>query len=138
MLGQEKPASPANFFSGTASNVVTAMMGVNSKSGIRKALLGVAGAVFSLVLLADGAMVSANGEQASAGAGVVQAVQVSALAVYDGGARFVGNMQTLYHLARLEELVPQAEGKATRKNEKFRIFVCSEAQQVKAEAKSST
>jgi hypothetical protein len=115
------------------------MFGANTKSGFRKALLGAAGAMFSLALLADGALAPAGREEGNAAAGVVQAIQMSAQVVYEGGARFVGNMQTLYQLARLEELVPQAGGTtAPRKNEKFRIFVCSETQPIRTAGQAGT
>ncbi len=107
----------------------------------KRAVLGLAGAVLSLLLIADGAQVSAGRIDVAPASGLLQTLQASAQVAFDGSVRFANDMRAFYQLAHLDELTPQAKTEAPaawpEDAEREKFFVCSESRPMKAPAKTT-
>ena len=101
----------------------------------RRALLGVAGAVLSL-LLVDGALVSASRGEGTAPVGLLQTVHSGAQMAVDGSLRFLYDMQAVYHLTHLEEIVPATGKSEPRSEARSKLYLCSDARPAPAPAKT--
>ena len=107
------------------------------KANSKRALLGMAGIVFSL-FLADGALVSASRNDGASSAGLVQAVQASAQMAFEGSIRFANDMRAVYQLSHLDQIVPTAsESQVPARSERAKVLMCTEARPMKAAAKAN-
>jgi hypothetical protein len=128
------------FFAAASSNGVTAMLKQMAKSVSRRAVLGMAGAILALLLVADGALVSAGRTDVAPATGLFQAVQASAQIAIEGGVRFANDMRALYQLSHLNELTPQpqpARDAWPEDAQREKLFLCSESRPMKAPAKAT-
>jgi len=106
----------------------------------RRAVLGMAGAVLSLFLAADGALVSAGRTDVAAATGLLQTVQATAQVAFEGGLRFANDMRALYQLAHLDEITPQPRSAPTAwpaDRQRDKLYLCSESRPMKASAKAT-
>lgn len=106
----------------------------------RRAVLGMAGAILSLFLAADGALVTAGRTDVAPATGLFQAVQASALVALDGSVRFANDMRALYQLSRLQEITPQpvpATVAWPEGTQREKLLLCSESRPMKAPAKAT-
>ncbi len=111
-----------------------------ANSVTRRAVLGMAGAILALFLVADGALVSAGRTDVAPATGLFQAVQASAQVAIEGGVRFANDMRALYQLSHLNELTPQTEPAAAALPDAMarqKLYLCSESRPMKAAAKAT-
>ena len=136
-----KENAPAQtFFTTASSNGVTAMLKQLANSVSRRAVLGIAGAILSLVLAADGALVSAGRADVAPANGLFQAIQASAQVALDGSVRLANDMRALYQLTHLNEITPQPQPATVAwpgSVEREKLFLCSESRPMKAPAKAT-
>jgi hypothetical protein len=111
-----------------------------ANSVTRRAVLGMAGAILALFLVADGALVSAGRTDVAPATGLFQTIQASAQLAVEGGMRFANDMRALYQLAHLNEITPQPEPTPAawpQSAEREKLFLCSESRPTKAPAKAT-